>query len=384
MKRSLRTRSLHDSSVSDYDINKCIEGLLRGEPCDEVPPRLAKGVIATLTQMRKDCILERRDGMASKIEEVLGEMQHGPKKFQYDTPENPNNIRNRSLRFTSNDTFQNDRLQKTGTSLIQGASLASVDIPTRLAVTPVLKTKRVLEVSKRHYPLSRSIDTTIENCIEYEVDSRRLGPRLLKIQELEKKLSAAQSEYSEARNRAIYRKQRFEEIQEAAHLDHENRLKDDLLQFGSHTPTTLPVEYSKFSNKVLDTRVREYKSATIRQYEDADALHNEVIKKEREELDTMSERFQRSFKLQRQNKLNSQEQQRKSFETFWDRKKQKELSESTAEVTKLRMSVDHLQKQLDEAKGAAGGELSRIRNNERIKASTPVASRPRGMRISAT
>lgn len=126
------------------------------------------------------------------------------------------------------------------------------------------------------------------------------------------------------------------EIRKGAEVDLENKLKDDMLAFGSYLPTTLPLEYSKFSNKVLDMRVREHRSAQIRNYDDAQALRNEAIKLERQELDNLSLRFQRSFTLQRQHMLKLQQMQRQSFDVLWKRKQDKYEADLTAELTRLK------------------------------------------------
>jgi hypothetical protein len=177
-----------------------------------------------------------------------------------------------------------------------------------------------------------------------------------------------------ARNR---RQQQFEAIHDATEAELEDKLKNNMLLFGSHVPTTLPLEYSKFSPRVLDTRVREQKSAHFRFYDDAQVLRGEVVRKERDELDTLSERFSRSCKLQQQTMLSQQDQQRLTFQDFWTRKKEKVETETAAELIKLRKAVDHLQLELNEARKSAGDELARIRSNER-RASTPIAGKARG------
>lgn len=375
LKRSLRTRSLHDSSVSDYQIDQAIEGLLKGDPVEGLPPRLCKPILTTMRQMRKDAILQRRDGLASKLDEIMGELEHGPSPYLVDTPENPNNIRSRALAAPPGPEY--NRLMTTGTQLVQGAKLETVDIPTRQAVTPILKTRRQTEVSKYHYPQSRDIDRTVDQCIEFEMDSRRLGPRLLKVQEIERKLDDARAKYEDCRQNCRVKRQQFEELKKAAESDLEEKLKDEMLEFGSHVPTSLPLEFSKFSNKVLDARVKERRSAQIRKYEDAAAIRKEAVSRERSELDTLSERFNRSFKLQRQNQLAKQEQKRASFQALWQRKSERNEAEIQKKLLELKRTVDHLEQELIEAQGSSRNELNRIKKNERI-VSTPVAARPKG------
>jgi hypothetical protein len=260
---------------------------------------------------------------------------------------------------------------------VEGARVDGLDPRTRQGVEPLLKSRRLLEVSRAHYPTSQGIDRAIDSCIEYEIDSRRLAPRLLKIQEIERRLADARAAYDDARTRVRTRRQQFEAIHDATKAQLEDRLKDDMLLVGSHVPTTLPLEFSKFSARVLDTRVREQKSAHFRFYEDAQALRGEVVRRERDELDTLSDRFSRSFKLQRQTMLSRQDQQRLTFQDFWTRKKERVEAETAAELIKLRKAVEHLQIELNDARKSAADELARIRANERT-ASTPIAGKARG------
>jgi hypothetical protein len=374
LKRSLRNRSLHGPAVTDHDVGTAVDGLLRGESHQELPADLCHASVTTLTHMRKDAILHHKDSLANKIDEVIGEVQRGPARYQCDSPEDPE--RARRGRLATRKSLP-DRLHQTGAALVQGARVDGIDPRTRQSVEPLLKTRRVLEVSRAHYPASQNIDAAIDGCIEYEIDSRRLAPRLLKIQALECRLADARAAYDDARMRARNRRQQFEAIHDATESDLEDKLKNDMLLFGSHVPTTLPLEYSKFSNRVLDARAREQKSAHFRFYDDAQALRGEVVRRERDELDTLSERFSRSFKLQRQTMLSRQDQQRLTFQDFWTRKKEKVEAETTAELIKLRKAVDHLQLELNEARRSAGDELARIRTNER-RASTPITGKVRG------
>jgi hypothetical protein len=245
-------------------------------------------------------------------------------------------------------------------------------------VPPVLKTQRLLEVSKAHYPAGRSIDTALSKLHEYEIDSRRLGPRLLKVRAIEEKLADAREKYDRARANALAKRQQFDQLRDAAKSDLETQLKDDMLVFGSHAPTSVPLEFSKFSGRILDQRQRETKSALFKMYEDAAALRTESVQREKEELQAMSQNFARSFNLQRQTMMAKQDGQRSCFEIFWARKKDQATLEIKTELEQLKKTVEHLEIALEEAKQSANTEMGRIRNNDRIGAA-PLAGRPRGL-----
>lgn len=373
-RRSLTIRPLHDSSVTTEEVEACIEGLLKGDSVASVPSYLCQAVMTTMTQMRKDALLQRRDAVANKLEVLLGQMKYGPAKYENDTTSTPFETRTRSLKLNSTMNRERD-LKQTSSTIMRGAHLETIDIPTRQAIEPILKSRRVKSVSKTNYTKSSQIDRAVDNIAEFELDSRRVAPRLIKVQEIEERLADAQERYENARQRMRTKRNLHEQLEKAEAEKLEHQLKDQLLDFGSHVPTSLPLEYSKFSGKVLDLRTKEYRSAQIRQYGDAQALRNEAVKRERQELDNLSEKFTRSFILQRQYLLKKQDERRDSFQQLWRRKREKNEADCVKIMTEARQAVENLERELADARRSCNNEITRIRTNERIM-TTPVSSRP--------
>lgn len=373
LKRSLRSRSLNDKGVSEYEVKELIEGLLRGDKVADVPNGLCKSVISQLTQMRKDALLQRKEGLAAKMDDILGELKHGPQKFMLTTTENPNMARTRTLSTASSTVHE--PLKQAGKTLVRGARMDSVDSMTRQSTTPVLKGKGKREVSRAHYTKAPSVDRTVDGVVEYELDSRRLAPRLLKVQDVQRRLDEARQNYEMYRERAKVERIKYDQLEKAAEEELEDKLTQDMLDYGSHVPLSLPLEFSKFSGKVLDMRERERKSAGIRKYDDAHALRGESVKREKEELENNSAKFARSFTLQKQQMIHSQEQKRIAFKELWVRKKEKHQRDLRTRMMELRKAVENLEKDLMVAQQGAGNEMLRIKDNERLTA-LPVAGRP--------
>jgi hypothetical protein len=360
--------------VTDAEVKQAIEGLLAGDKVADLPTHLCASVISNMTQMRKDAILERKDGLAAKMEDILGELRHGPQRYLPDTPEPPVTFRSRSLQAPPDESTA--RFAQTAKQLVSGARLDSVDIPARQGAEPVMKTKRVRQVARTNYPKSQELDRTIDTCIEYEIDSRRLAPRLLEVAALEEKLEDAHSRYDAARQRGRLARQQFDAIREDAQNKLEEKLTEEMLDYGSHVPTSLPLEFSKFSGKLLDTRERQRKSAWFRRYEDAAALRKEALQKEKDELNVCTDRFARSFKLQRQHVLDKQDEKRQVFQDFWVRKKQKNERRIAKELGDLRCAVEHWERDIGNSRRGASVEMGRIKTNERAaSAALPVQSR---------
>jgi hypothetical protein len=373
LKRSMRTRTLNTPDVTDEQVKETIEGLLRGDKVADVPNHLCKSVISTLIQDRKDALLRREDALAGKMDDIIGELQRGPHKWLPDTAREPHVVRSLTFIKPTAETF---RINTTTKELGRGAKLESFDIPDRQAATPALKTKRSRVVSRASYQKSKSVDFAIDRVVEFDLDSRRIGPRLLKVQDLQKKLEDAKAQYDACRERCRAIRIQSEEIRADEQDKMEEKLRDEMLDYGSHVPLSLPLEFSKFSGKVLDTRTKEQKSAHFKRYDDAAALRGEAVTKEKAELDVLTDRFARSFKLQRQHMVTTQDMSRSGFKDHWQVKKETQERMLTKQLMELKRAVEHLERDLAEAQNEADEELRRIKNNDRILTAVPVLGKP--------
>jgi hypothetical protein len=373
LKSTMRTRSLHTADVTDEQVKEAIEGLLHGNKVADLPTYLCKSVISTLTQERKDALLRREDALAARMDDILGELQRGPNRWLPDTARDPHVMRSLTFVKPTAETF---RMTTTTKALGRGAKLESFEIPDRQGATPLLKTKRTRVVSRASYPKSKDVDFAIDRVVEYDLDSRRVAPRLLKIQDLQKKLDDARGQYEACRERCRNIRLQSEAIRADAEDKMEDKLNDAMLDYGSHVPISLPLEFSKFSARALDTRMKEQKSAHFKRYDDAAALRGEAVRQEKEELDTLTGRFARSFNLQRQRMVTTQDMSRTGFKDHWRVKKEQQERILTKELMDLKRAVEHLERDLGEAQDEADAELRRIKNNERILNAVPVLGKP--------
>jgi hypothetical protein len=337
---------------------------------------MQNAVVTTLTHQRKDALMHKKDALAHRIDEILGEMRGGPEPLLPDTTQSPEAIRSQFTR-TRDTSAKHEQLEGTSEALIKGRRIDSYDSFTRQDALPVMKTKRTTERSRIHYPTQKVVEDKIDEVIEYSNDSRRIGPRLLKLQEMERRLNVARDDFDKCRTKALFQKQQFDEIEKDAHGKLEDHLKDELLEHGSHVPTTLPLEYSHFADKTLDTRVREQKAARVRKYEDAEAFHADALKKEKADLQHNQESFTRAFNLNREHLMRKQQTQRDIFKDRWTIKRDKMLHDVYYDLRTAKSAVDHLEKELEFAGRAADGEFDRIRGRVRRRY-PPILARPKG------
>lgn len=375
--RSLRARFLTGNFQSDRDCEEIVEGLLKGNSVDNIPPRLVHKVITIATAQRKDCIIQGRDATAAKLDVILSELKSGPNKYLPDTPANPIKTRARSMVLSRGVDFRTQQLSQTESTLIGGARARDIDSVSRQCVKPVMLKDRVLQVSRQDYHMSHKIDGAYDNVVEYSVDSRRLGPKLQRVQALQKKLDDARASYDHCREVVHFQRQQYEALESAAEEELEDRIKADLLEFGSHVPTSLPLEYSKVTNRVLNLREREVKASRIRYYDDATSFRKEATKLEKEQLQHQNELFVRAFNRNRAYKLKKQEDQRDCFREIWRRKKEKVSRDTRMQLAQARTAVENLERELADATKECNKEMERIRRDEAIAAQEFIDTTPR-------
>ena len=354
-----------DKFIGQPEVQDAIESLIRGAPVDSVPVSIKHQVISGLNARRKDAILHHQDALSNKLDIILGEITKGPDKFVFDGPVDPR----KTVKARTLDSPETLKMKQTTTRLIKGEeAIDNVDVKTRQSIGPLLKTNRVLELSRANYSQSSNIDRQIDNRHQYSVDSRRLAPKLQQVSAIEKKLAEARRHYEETRKSCYQRRKEYTQLEKAAEVEMEKKLSDEMLEYGSHLPTTLPLEYQKFSSKVLDAKEKEEKGARLRMYDEAAANRAYRFQLEREEIERNNEAFARAFNANKQVLIKSQQQKREGFKEVWRRKKDKVTAELAAEMEQAKRAVENLERELAYAKNAEYNEIGRIRSSSAIQA----------------
>jgi hypothetical protein len=302
------------------------------------------------------------------MESILGELCHGPERFSIGTPGDPTEARERRL-------AQTDHFHEATKTLARSGRPDTVDSVNLQGATPGLKTKRSRSVSRAVYDDARQLDDTIDRCVEYEVDSRRLGPRLLKVQGLYERLGDARGAQEATRQKARITRRQFEEVRSAEEGKLEEQLEDEMIEYGTHRPKGLPIEFAKVSSKVLELRARERKAAWFRRYDEAEELRKEAHKKERQDLDANQGRFARSYALQKQDVARKQDTRRDVFHTHWGQKKEQSQRPVARQMQETTRAVEHWERDVGDAESALGAECGRVARTARIVGSTVTGRR---------
>ena len=372
MRRALRARALTGSNQRDKDMDQVIEGLMKGRKVGEIPPEDLQHLITVLTARRKDCLLHGQDARAQKMEEILSELKYGPDKFEIDTPYDP--VATRTMRMTKSrnlDALESHTIRK---DIMHGRATSELAPRNRQVVMPNMKNSRQTKVARINYASSDRYDRAIDSLDEYTIDSRRLGPRFQKEEAIQRKLDEARAHYNQVRLQVHTTRQQYDALEAAAADELEKKLSEEALEYGSHVPQSLPLEYSKFSANALDLRERQAKAARFRMYDDAASFRKQALALEKKQLQQHNEQFERAFNLNKKYLNKKMDEKRECFREIWRRKKEKVTRDTTAELRQAKRAIENLERELAEAQKSSDKEMSRIRRNERV-AYTPLASR---------
>lgn len=373
MRRALRARSLTGSFQTDRDCDDIVEQLMRGAKCDTIPPHMTQNVITILTARRKDALLHGKETTAAKMETLISELKYGPDKFEIDGTEDPIATRTRSLVRTRD--FSEHDLNPTRKEMAKGKKTAEVPPNVRPKVMPLLKNSRSTKVARINYESSDRYDKAMDQLDEYQIDSRRLGPRFQRVEAIQRKLDEARMHYNDVRLQVHTQRQQYEALEAAAAEELEEKIAAESLEYGSHVPKSLPLEYSKFNANALNLRERQRKAARLRMYDDADNFSKQALALEKKQLQAQNEKFVRAFNLNRKYLDKKMVEQRECFREIWRRKKEKVSRDTTAELRQSKKAIENLEKELAEAQASCAREMRRIKLNERI-GTAPVNARP--------
>jgi len=364
IRATFRKRTHPKGSAYQEEIDHIIDRLINGDKVKSIPDEMKLDVLTSLKSRRKDTLLHRGDSVANRIAEIIGELENGPDAIHNQIPHNSSLLKSQIMS-RGLPSIDNEMLKNTAKSMILGKQVDAIDNSLRRSLTPYLTSKWEKEISRQHYDQGSIIEESIIECKKYKVDSYRIGPRLLMSQNYDKRLMEARKKYDEQRMLAKEQLNQFEELRRAAEVEFENKLKEELLELGSHVPQSLPLEFSKFSNKVLDAKERERYSALSMRYEDAEALRKEVHQMEKKEIVSLNDKFVKSYKLNRQHILKVQEQKREAFRDIWDRKKNRLINQTQQTIRQAKLAVEKLERELDEARRLTQEEFQRVKNSER-------------------
>jgi hypothetical protein len=104
--------------VSAGEVDEAIDRLLHGGKTSNLPTYLCASVITTLTQMRKEALLAKEDGLAAKMDNILGELKHGPQRYRIDLAAPPEETRARTL--SRGISAEDERIDRHSKDLVRG------------------------------------------------------------------------------------------------------------------------------------------------------------------------------------------------------------------------------------------------------------------------
>ncbi|OHT09548.1 hypothetical protein TRFO_21608 [Tritrichomonas foetus] len=163
--------------------------------------------------------------------------------------------------------------------------------------------------------------------------------------------------------------------------------------YDTKIPDTLPASHSKLSPELLNIKDRERHMIGCRMYKEAAELHKEFEKRQKEELQRRREEYYQSFEISRNLLEKRTNRKRTAIRSDWERKMNHTEHIRNKETRPLTAGVGYLESKLIDNKAEYIGEDDPIINNEKAiydsktyRVSPPMMTRgvtPRTM-VSAT
>lgn len=135
--------------------------------------------------------------------------------------------------------------------------------------------------------------------------------------------------------------------------------------YDTKIPDTLPPEYSKLSPELLNMKDRERHMISCRMFKEAEELHKEFAKRQKEELQRHREEYFRSFEISRKLLEKRTNRKRTAIQSDWERKINHTEHMMNKELKPLKSSVNYLQKKVIDAKSEYIGEDDPILYDEK-------------------
>ena len=136
----------------------------------------------------------------------------------------------------------------------------------------------------------------------------------------------------------------------------EEMTKTGMVTFDASIPRELPTEFTRLSADLLDLREKERHLIGSRRFDEAEELHKEFLKRQKQELVKRREEFAAHFEKERVQMEKRMERKQRGIKSDWDRKMNHFTHMMNKELVPLRQGVAFLERKLQDAKAEYIGE----------------------------
>ena len=137
--------------------------------------------------------------------------------------------------------------------------------------------------------------------------------------------------------------------------------------YDNSIPEKLPPEYRKLSSELLNLRQVEKSLIGSRRYKEADKIHREFLKKQKQELEQQRIKYYQSFEKERKRIETRNKRATQAVVVQWERKVEKMKEEMENKLHAKRCAIDNLKHKLVSAEAEYIGEDDPIVREEEVK-----------------
>lgn len=229
----------------------------------------------------------------------------------------------------------------------------------------VLREERRIFSSDGNFVKAGELDTIMRELSQFYHENKLYKAKAEEVQIAENQLRITQGNYAEAKNK--WEKEiAKQEQQRTRAIERVDEFCDQRMnEYDTKIPDLLPASHSKLSPELLNIKDRERHMIGCRMFKEAEALHKEFEKRQKEELQRRRYEYYQSFEIERKELEGRTNRKRTAARSDWERKINHTQHIANKETKPLGSACGYLERKLVDAKAEYIGEDDPIINDEK-------------------
>lgn len=229
----------------------------------------------------------------------------------------------------------------------------------------VLREERRIFSSEGNFVKAGELDQIMRELSQFYHENKLYKAKAEEVQTAENQYRITINNYSEAKSKWEKEIEKQEQQKTRAIQRVDEFCDQRMNEYDTKIPDLLPASHSKLSPELLNIKDRERHMIGCRMFKEAEELHKEFEKRQKEELQRRRYEYFQSFEVERKELERRTNRKRTAARSDWERKINHTQHIAGKETKPLGNAVNYLEKKLVDAKAEYIGEDDPIINNEK-------------------
>ena len=229
----------------------------------------------------------------------------------------------------------------------------------------VLREHRRVFSNQGNFSKAGELDKIMRELSQFFHENSLYKAKVNEVDTAEYQYRAVQGQYGEAAEKWNEKVERQKQLKERAVQRVDAFCDQQMREYDTKIPDTLPMSHSKLSPDLLNIKDRERHMIGCRMFKEAEELHKEFERRQKIELQRRREEYYTSFEISRKALEKRTNRKRTAIRSDWDRKLDHTNHMMKKELNPLSNSVGFLESKLIDNKAEYVGEDDPIINREK-------------------